>query len=68
MREIAASAPRETSERKVLPRRDKPGVTACRSKCSVEGRDYLSLSFRSPRALIYANLFDDEGKEIIIRA
>jgi uncharacterized protein (DUF736 family) len=40
-------------------------IGAAWSKCSEEGRDYLSLKLDDPsfNAPIYANLFDDEGGE-----
>lgn len=40
-------------------------IGAAWSKCSEEGRDYLSLKLDDPsfNAPIYANLFDDEAGE-----
>ena len=42
-------------------------IGAAWSKRSEEGRDYLSLKLDDPsfNAPIYANLFDDEGEELI---
>ena len=47
--------------------RSRTEIDSSRSGCSKEGRDYLSLKFDDPsfNAPIYANLFDDEGEEII---
>jgi uncharacterized protein (DUF736 family) len=42
-------------------------IDSTRLECSEEGRNYLLLKFDDPsfNAPIYANLFDDEGEEII---
>ena len=69
MREMVESLPRATAKSNVLARLCGAGLrsTAPGQGCSEEGRDYLSLKFDDPsfNAATYANLFDDEGEEII---
>ena len=69
MRGMAEALPRATAESNVLApsMRSRTEIDSTRSGCTEEGRDYLSLKFDVPsfNAPIYANLFDDEGEEII---
>jgi uncharacterized protein (DUF736 family) len=63
---IAAQSDRR-EQRPCTSMRSRTEIDSSRSGCSEEGRDYLSLKFDDPsfNAPIYANLFDDEGEEII---
>jgi hypothetical protein len=68
MREIAASPLRETLERNVLPTSMRSGTNIQPIEVLWGDNNVLSLRSRTPCALIYKNLFDDEGEEIIPRA
>ena len=67
MREIAASLPRETSDRKGPSTSLRNGTEPPAGRDALEDNEGLSVKPRTACALIYANLFDDESEEIIPR-